>query len=136
MKNTISVRANFDFKGQHFTPSMEVDLDEYSRSHEDLDSLYPLLANKNEIGHYSYEYEIMCSYDLEFSDATGLAINFVHDGKFDFLGFLQARGEAEILEKVATIARKHLSIDDLASKPELQTTLLESFRLGQQFPNL
>lgn len=136
MKNNIVVSVEFSFKGKKYSPSMVVSLDEHIQSGGGLtggklDALYPLLATSNAIDHYSYEYEIMLAEDLAFSDATGLAANFLEEGKFDLAAFKQALQEETIAEALSKIAKDHLSVDDLSSQPGLKAALLKAYKLGQ-----
>jgi hypothetical protein len=132
MNNYITIGLEFYFKGQKHTPSMVVDLDPYIQTKNSLDSLYPMLANSNNIDLYSYEYEIMLTEDLIFSDATGLAASFLEDGKFDFPAFERALHDESLTEVLAKIASNHLSIENLSSHPDLKAALLEAYRLGQK----
>jgi len=132
MKNYISISLEFDFKGQKFKPSMVVDLDTHIQAKSAYDSLYPSLANSMNIDLYSYEYEIMLTKDLIFSDATGLAKAFLKDGKFDFIAFEQALHDESLSDVLSKIASDHLSVDDLSTQPNLKAALLEAYKLGQK----
>ena len=77
MKNSISISMNFYFKGKELTPTMVVDLDAHVKSGRGFESLYPQLASSNNIDHYSYEYEVMLTENIIFSNATGLASELI-----------------------------------------------------------
>ena len=132
MNNNIVISAEFYFKGQKHSPSIVLDLDAHIQNKGSLDSLYPLLANSNNIDLYSYEYEMMLAEDLVFSEATGLAEAFLEDGQFDLAAFRQALHDEGITEAISEIASTHLSVDDLSSQPDLKSALLEAFKLGQK----
>lgn len=132
MKNTITVSAEFFFKGEKFSPSMMIDLDAHIRSKNDLAMLYPLLAKSNNIDLYSYEYEILLAENLVFSEATGLAVPFLDNGIFDIDAFEQALLDKNIIETVSTVAKTILSIDDLDTQPVLKAALIEAYKLGQK----
>ena len=132
MSNNIVISVEFYFKGQKHSPSMVVDLDAHIQNKGGFDSLYPLLANSNNIDLYSYEYEMMLAEDLVFSDATGLAKDFLEDGQFDLTAFRQALHDEGITEAISEIASTHLAVDDLSSQPGLKAALLEAFKLGQK----
>lgn len=132
MKNSIVVSAEFHFKGTKHSPSMVIDLDEYIKSNSSEDVLYPLLAKTNNIDTYSYEYEILLDQSLEFSDAEGLAKNFLDENTFDFTAFAQAFQDEHIEILIADIARAHMPASDLSTQPELRAALLEAFKKGQQ----
>lgn len=131
MTNSIVVSSEFSFKGITLSPSMVIDLDAFIRTKKTIASLFHLLATKNNIDHYSYEYEMLQVEDLTFSDAQGLAKAFLNDGYFDFEGFETAWREQRIAESVANIAKEHLDVDDLSSQVELKTALVEAYKLGQ-----
>ncbi|MCP3852059.1 MAG: hypothetical protein GY694_17745 [Gammaproteobacteria bacterium] len=130
MENQISISMEFFFKGIKYSPSMVIDLNTYTHTSGD-ETLYTLLANNNDIGLYSYEYEMMQAEQLVFSDAKGLAKLFLKDGKFDFIGFNQAQNDKVISNILSSIANKHLSINDLSQEPNIQSALLEAYKQGQ-----
>jgi hypothetical protein len=131
MKHKITVSLEFSFKGKRHSPSVVVDLGAHVISRSNFDSLYPLLANKNNIDVYSYEYEMMLTEELIFSEATGLAENFLVNGKFDFSAFEQALHDESLTEVLSKIASEHLSVDDLSSEPKLKAALLAAYKLDR-----
>ncbi len=131
MENQISISMEFFFKGKKHSPSMVLDLDTHRHASNNYETLYTLLANNNNIGLYTYEYEMMQAEQLVFSDAKGLAKLFLKDGKFDFIGFNQAQNDKVISNILSSIANKHLSINDLSQEPNIQSALLEAYKQGQ-----
>lgn len=131
MQNSIVVSVEFYFKGKKFSPSISVNLDAHVQTEGGVEAFYPLLATNSDIDRYSYEYEMMLSEDLVFSDATGLAEVFFEEGKFDLAAFKQASQDENIIAVLSVIAKDHLSIDDLSSQPGLRAALLEAYKLGQ-----
>ena len=111
---------------------MEIDLDDHVRHQKSTESFPPMLATSNGLDHYSYEYEMLQAEPLVYSRPKGLAKAFLNDDYFDFEGFEQAWQEERVAEAVGEIAREHLDVNDLSSQPELQTALIEAFKLGQQ----
>ena len=111
---------------------MIIDLDNHIKTKSSYDALYPLLADKNNIDLYSYEYEIMQAEKLVFSEANGIASAFLIDGEFDFSGFEQVLQEESIIKVISEIAKVHLSVDDLSLQPELKSALLAAFKRGHQ----
>ena len=128
MKNTIIVSVEFFFKGEKLSPSMTIDLDAHIQSQHPPESLIPILAQHNNIGPYSYEYEMLEAEQLVFSAAEGLAKNFLENGVFDFDAFKQAWHENRIAESVADIARTHLAVEDLSTQADLKNALIERTR--------
>jgi hypothetical protein len=84
------------------------------------------------IGAYSYEYEMMLAETIVFSDAKGLIADYVNDGILDLAAFNSAWSENFIVEKLQTIAKKNLSIEDLHQHPDLTAALLEAYQLGKE----
>lgn len=132
MKNHITISMAFFFKGRKLTPSLVVDLDELVKNNAGLESLYPRLAKNNAIDLYSYEYEIMLVEELTFSDAVGLAADYLVEGKFDLAAFEQALRDENIVDALSKIASDNFSIDDLSTEPDLKSALLAAYKLGQQ----
>ncbi|MCK5002282.1 MAG: hypothetical protein KAS57_04620 [Gammaproteobacteria bacterium] len=132
MKNSITISAEFYFKGEKLSPSMVIDLDAHIEKQQTVESFLPLLARNNNMDLFSYEYEMLQAEELVFTDAQGLAKAFLNDGYFDFEGFEQAWREERIAESVAKIAKEHLDVDELSLQPELKAALTEAFKLGQQ----
>lgn len=131
MKSSIEISAQFDFRGETFTPVITLDLDRLMQNGAVMPDYYQLLANENGIGLYSYEYEVLEASELHFSDAQGLAADFVESGNFDLEGFRRRWLEQRELETLAAIAQRHLGVDELAQQPSLRDALLEAYRLGK-----
>lgn len=132
MSNSIIVSAEFYFKGQKYTPSMVVDLDEHIKSKSSDEALYLLLAKDNSIDTYSYEYEVLLDQPLRFSAAEGMARHFLNESDFDFAAFARACQQEHTLETIADIARTHLAVHDLSTLPELKAALIEAFEEGRK----
>ncbi|NOT17998.1 MAG: hypothetical protein HOP20_08045 [Sulfuriferula sp.] len=129
MKNTVNVHAEFDYQGVSHTPKMTLDLDVNVKTLEDAAAIAVLLAKANHIDSYSYQYEILLDSRLVYSDATGLAVGFLHDGEFDFAGFLAASSENHIVTKLQKIAQAVLGVSDLSAQPLLKQALLQAYHL-------
>jgi len=142
MSNSITVNITFSFKGETFHPSTKIDLDVLMKNVQEDDQemkqetvlapIYPLLAASINIDTYSYAYEIMQAGDAVYSDATGIAINHLQDGKFDYQSFRQEWLNNEHLGVVQAIADKHLSDTDLEQQPQFRDALLEAFEAGRK----
>ena len=111
---------------------MVVDLDAHVKSGRGFESLYPQLASSNNIDHYSYEYEVMLTENIIFSNATGLASEYLDDGEFDYLSFKQALKDESISTLITKIANKYLKIEDLSKDPNLKAALMDAFKSGQR----
>ncbi len=75
-EHSITAKVAFDFRGQRFEPEMKIDLTQIAEESINEELIYAMLAKANQIGFYSYEYEVMQSYPLEYSKPQGLAKNF------------------------------------------------------------
>ena len=135
MKNKIVASVSFHFKGKLYSPKATIDLDHLMTtqhgSSDKLSSIHPLLAKKNDIDLYSYEYEIMLEESIQFSEATGIATDYLRDGQFLIEDFEKAWREEKALEYIQPIAKKYLAIDDLTEHPDLKKALTASFIEGQ-----
>lgn len=131
VKNSIRVSAQFDFKGETYTPEVVVDLDAVVERNELAPNYQLLLANENRIGLYSYEYEVLESSELVFSDATGYASEFLHENRFDYEGFRRHWQAQQNLLALRDIAREYMGVASLEEQPKLQAALLAAYRLGQ-----
>ena len=131
MSNYITASVEFFFRGNKIAPSIELDLDKHMQTTGRIPDLFPLLARAGELDVYSYEFEMMQAEEIVFSNATGLAADYVSDGMFDMEAFMQAWKQTKLLEELQTIARQHLSVEDLHSQPELKQALLDAYRLGK-----
>ncbi|BBP01481.1 hypothetical protein [Sulfuriferula nivalis] len=131
MKNTVEVYTEFDYQGASFKPTMTLDLDVYIKSLEDISAIPVLLAKANRIDSYSYQYEILLDSPLYYSNATGLAAEFVVDAEFDFAGFLAANSEGNLVSQLQKIAQQELGIADFSEHASLKQALLRAYHLDR-----
>jgi hypothetical protein len=130
--NHIDISLEFDFKGEHYTPTASLDLDEHIRREGGLPQLHQILAKRNNIDLMSYQYEIMLEDEVRVTHAQGLVADFVTDGRLDEAGFLHAWHEQQMSEQLHAVAQQYLGIDDLQAKPELKKALAAAFTLGKK----
>lgn len=130
MKNSVVASVEFYFKGERYAPSLQLDLDKLMQKRGELENLHHAIAMANRINAYSYEYEMMLAEELSFSEPTGLAVEFLHDGEFDLQGFTARWEEERILEKVRPIAEQCVGVFDLDAKPKLKASLIAAYRAG------
>lgn len=134
-ENKIVASIEFYFKGERYTPRATIDLDKLMAtlqdSHNKLAPIYPLLAKENGIDLYSYEFEIMLEEPIRFSEATGIATDYLRDGQFFVEDFEKVWREEKILEYIQPIAKQHLAIDDLSQHADLKAALTEAYVLGK-----
>ena len=132
MKNSIKISTQFDFKGKAHTPEMVVDLDVLMARNELVPNFHLMLATENRIGLYSYEFEVLESSELVFSEATGMAGEFLTDNLFDYRGFRERWQTQQQIAGLREIALEHLGEASLEQHPALQAALLAAYRLGQE----
>jgi hypothetical protein len=130
-KNTLKATIPFSFKGVKHKPSVVIDLDEYVQKKTDFLFLSHLVANANNISNYSYEYEVLESSPVFFSDATGLAQEFLSDNQFDLKGFKQKLSQSKVLKALQLIAQQTLGIEDLDKNRDLKEALLKAYQAGK-----
>jgi len=130
MSNKITASIRFSFKGQIHEPTLELDLDEFMKKSGCLPDICMLLARANNFDLYSYEYEMMQAEPIKFNQASGLVAKYVNDSLLDVQGFETAWKESLVIEQLAVIAKKELSIDDLDKQPDIKQALIEAYKLG------
>jgi hypothetical protein len=130
MKNTIKVTIPFSFKGVEHTPSTVIDLDTFILGEQTLDNAYQIVANENKIDNFSYEYEVLQSSAMLFSDAKGLAVDFLKDNYFDLEGFKNQSAQGDVENLLQDIANSVLNIDDLENSPEIKQALMQAYQAG------
>ena len=132
MTNSIDAHIEFSFKGETYDLSSTLNLDRILDKYIDPPSLHHVLAVENGINTYSYLYEVMEVEEIEFSNATGLAMQFLHDGVFDLEGFAAQRGESELLDSLQAIALREMGIENLDQHPQLKNALIKAYQLGME----
>ena len=133
MKHSITLTIPFCFKGKSFSPSVTLDLEQVCQQEVGRERLCHLVAMQNKIGHFSYEYEVLQSSELHFSEATGLAKEYLSEDTFDLEGFKQTLNEVQALTILQKIAHKTLDINDLNNEKHemLKQALLHAYYEGQ-----
>lgn len=131
MTNKITASVEFYFKGKAFKPSVDLDLDLIMKQHGALPDLHHLLAEKDNIDTYSYEFEIMLVEELKFSNAEGDAVQFLTDHQFDQHAFIQHWNEQNILSQLAPNLKQELNIDDIEQNQALKAVILKAYYLGK-----
>ncbi|HEY9202682.1 MAG TPA: hypothetical protein VIQ81_13900 [Gammaproteobacteria bacterium] len=133
MKNTIKAQVHFSFQGKTFSPGLQIDLDALLSAGQGFSRLHERLARANDIDTYSYAYEVMESSDIEFSEATGLASEFMGEhGQFDLPGFTEAWQTQQMQQQLLHLAQKHMKIDSLDEIEGLKQTLLAAYQAGSE----
>lgn len=138
MKNSIDVSIHFSYQGKNYAPSLQVDLELLLEKSKQLPSFYQLIAQANNIDTYSYLYEVMQQSDILFTNAQGLAANFLSDNQFDnhfdSEGFSKKLSSIQLEKKLQQIVldeNNDFSLSkDLTHNKALKNTLLKAYQLG------
>lgn len=132
MVNTITISVEFYFKGQAYTPTTVLDLDEVMQSYGKLPDLHQLLAQLSDIDSYSYEYEMLIAEPISFSKPEGSAIEFYHENEFDQASFEQTWRQQAQLKQLAPLIKQQLNIDNLDDHPALKSVIIAAYKLGKE----
>jgi len=132
MKNIVTASIEFSFKGETFSPSITIELDEHLKANGSLlDNLYSIIATENNIGLYSYEYEMMQAEPIKFQHVEGFVVDYIKEGILDMNAFEITWHENNALSKLLNIAERHLHITDFKQHTELKQALLSAYQLGK-----
>ncbi|MCW8917309.1 MAG: hypothetical protein OQL08_00620 [Gammaproteobacteria bacterium] len=131
MKNQLTASVIFYFKGERHAPVLRLDLDELMRRGGNLENLHHTIAVANGIDPYSYEYEMLLGEEISFDQPTGVASEFVQDGRFDLDGFTVQWQEQRVLAAVRPIAERCIGVTDLDAKPKLKAALVAAYLAGK-----
>lgn len=132
MSNTLIARIEFSFQGVDYDYASILDLDLLLAQHAAFPAISQLLAKIHHVDTYSYLYEVMAESDVIFSDALGIAAEFVRDGEFDVTALAANWSELKVLSQLQSLALQHLGLADLKAHPELQHALRLAYQLGQK----
>lgn len=129
--NTVRARVAFSFKGETYNLDSVIDLDACLGESGAAPDFHQLLARAAGIDPYSYLYEVLESHQIEFSDATGMAVGSCHDGRFDWPRFERDLGEERDWQRVRAVAQPIMATCDLDAEPALKAALLAVYRAGR-----
>jgi hypothetical protein len=131
MKNSIDAQIEFSFKGETYSLSSSIDLDELIELEQSFPSFHAILARDNNIDTYSYLYEVMLETEIRFDHAQGIAADFLRDGDFNREAFMAAWQENRTLDLLQPIAARELGIADLDQHQGLKNALVQAYKLGR-----
>jgi hypothetical protein len=129
--NTVRARLSLSFKGETYELDSVIDLDRCGGEPGEAPDFHQLLAQAAGIDPYSYLYEVLASHEIEFSDATGVAVRSCRDGRFDWNQFEQDRREGQDWQAVRAIAEPIMGARDWDAAPDLKAALLATYRAGK-----
>ncbi len=128
MQNTVLASIEFYFKGIRYAFSAVIDMDTCMRHGEPMRHIYQTLASENGISLHGYEFDVMEMENIEFSEPSGLVVDFFDHGVIDIDGLHDAWQREKIHSTLQAIASKHLGVDNLDENPALKAALLEAFQ--------
>lgn len=128
--NTVRARLTFSFRAEDHDLDTRIDLDRCAAEPGEAPNFHLLLAREAGIDPYSYLYEVLESHDIEFSEATGLAIPCCCDGRLYWPEFERLRQEERDMAVVRAIAERTMGVGDLDARADLKAALLEAYRAG------
>lgn len=131
MNNRIKARVEFSFKGETYDLISDIDLDARLSHTDHPPSFHQILARDHHIDTISYLYEVMQEEEIEFFDAQGSAVAFLHADGFDLNGFITHWHEHHLTTLLHPIAQHTLGIADLDQHPKLKAALLQAYQLGK-----
>ncbi len=132
MKNSIDARVEFSFQGKDYELVSHIDLDARALLVEHAPSFHQILARDHHIDTISYLYEVMLEADLEFINAQGSALDFLHDRYFDMDAFTRQAKMHQLTAMLQPIAQRELGIHNLEQHPGIKNALLQAYQLGRE----
>ncbi|PCJ31362.1 MAG: hypothetical protein COA90_06320 [Gammaproteobacteria bacterium] len=130
--NQLTASIEFYFKGERLAPTARLDLDQLMQQYGTLPDFHSFLAQQNNIGVYSYEYELFLSEDIQFTQATDGVSDFIENDQFDQTGFEQHWHQQQMFNHLAPVLKQQLDIDDINQQPALKTVLLAAWQLAKK----
>ncbi len=124
--NTLTATIEFDFKGESYALSSEIEVDRII-SHEDFYKfIYIDIVQNNNIGLHTYELEIIMDQNIIFSDANGYVEGCIANGKLDLVKLKENQRKSECLSKIKVIAEQFKSNNDITA------ALMDAYLLGKK----
>lgn len=132
MPNSIQASLEFSFRGETFHLKKTFDLDETLAQHIELSSLHRALAVAHGIDTYSYQFEVMLEEEITFENPQGDALDYWHEGGFDYAAYLRDHQNESLFAPLQAIALREMGIDNLEQHPQLKSALLHAYQLGAE----
>jgi len=126
----ITLTLRYSFRGETLQPRVTLDLDRAMRARGRLPDFVEALARANGIDVYSHEYEVLPYGEFIWSDARGLAVECLREGRFDTACYERRWRERERCTALRAIARTHLNISDPDRHPQLFKALEAAWLQG------
>ena len=97
---------------------------------DQLPDMHSIIAAANNIGLYSYEYEMLQAAPLSYSEAEGLIADYITESAIDLEAFQQAWHEDFLQNELQSMISEKLAVNNLHEDPALKDVLLQAYRLG------
>ncbi len=131
MSHRLTLGIEFYFKGEPFSSSVTIDLDEHFQADRDVSHIYDMLAKEIGLDQYRHEYDVMVMQDLVCQSAEGIAAQYVENGQVDWQGLKEAWQKEADMMVLQPIANKFFNVESLEDEPKLAAALLAAYRAGQ-----
>lgn len=135
MSNSIDAYIEFSFKGEDYEFHSTLDLDQQLERHMSLESMHHVLAVEHGIDTYSYLFEVMQVAEIQYDNPQGRAVEYLHNGEFDFEAYAEENTTDALLAPLQAIALREMGVEDLEQQPHLKQALLRAYRLGLEQNN-
>ncbi|MBE0494308.1 MAG: hypothetical protein IBX48_08185 [Thiomicrospira sp.] len=130
--NHLNLGIQVSYQGQVHDFKATIDLDARLAAHGALPDFHNLVARASQVDTYSYLFEAMQMEPVAILDAQGRAADFVTDGTFDMVGYIEDWHTRNALPGLQRLATQLLEIDDLEQHPKLKQALLAAYQQGFQ----
>jgi len=127
MKNILTAKINFSFKGEMFSPEVNFDIYEYLQSHDSLDSIWMKIAKENNIGTYSYEFEVLESANVLFSSEDSYLNLFIDQNEFNVAAYKNDVEQKKMHADIATVLSEY-GLSELDDK--VKSAFVAVYELG------
>jgi hypothetical protein len=124
MKNTIEAKICFDFRGESYTISSIIDINSIENFDNFYQKVYQCIINENNIGQYSYEYEIILSSNILFYNPIGIIETCLDDTDIDIEKLKTCMQDYKYNEFIKTIMKKYNLNEDNSIKHALYEAIL------------
>lgn len=125
-QNQITASVSFDYKAKSYQLSANIDAHILVNIYEEqvLDIIYLQIAKDNNIDTYSYEFEILQSSEITFSNAVGFIKECFKDDRLD----ISAINKAYVANQLKEIAVKY----GLKDSNEIADALKDAYEIGKK----
>lgn len=128
--NHLTLGIQVSYQGQVHDFKTSIDLDAHLAAQRALPDFHDLVVRSNQIDTYSYLFEAIEIEPVTILNAQGRAADFVADGQFDAVGFIEDWHANNALPDLQALAKHLLEVSDLEHHPQLKQALVLAFKQG------